>query len=450
MYRFLAVVVFSLSLIFIAKSVVSSSDVVTFHLSEMGTEVICLRDVVNITDIKVSSTQNIEKLEYSLDGGNSWVSLEPLDAYREATFNLPEVPFDVGLFVFKLRVLAGGQTYMSEEKYIPTSCGEAVIFGYYFEDNGESAIVTQSGDILSNPNHELQIFVETSYVISKVNIASGEELIGLNYDYSTKLWSGVIPESALSEGENNLEIIGETEGDYVKKRLPIIFNTKSYISELRELNGDYGVYYFNGYEWKLMEYASEDMEYPIFTLLPGKYYIKVQQDSTWFYSSIFEIEEKTIVAVSGNENVLPVFFQWLERYFSSLEVSLFDSSFYTTEKYEEPYFSEFGEFLENPNKNGVLMYINRWNPWYRQTLKILEKFGSSYDIILITDENNFSHLSSTLEVYSENVELHKVEDSLLLRKFLSYQPQIVFYDSSSESFHVTYSLQSFVNLLNNF
>lgn len=450
MYRFLLIFVFSLSLVFIAKTVVSSSDAVTFHLSEMETEVICLSDVVNITGIKVSSTQNIEKLEYSLDGGSSWVALEPLDTYKEVTFNLPEVPFDVGLFVFKLRVLAGGQTYLSEERYIPTSCGEAVILGYYFEDNGESAIVTQSGDILSNPNHELEIFVETSYVVSKVDVSLGEELVNLNYDYSTKLWSGVIPEEFLSEGENNLEIIGETQGDYVKKRLPMIFNTKSYVSELQELSGGYEVHYFNGYEWKLMEYEGGVMNYPIFTLLPGKYYIKVQQNHSWFYSTIFEIEEKTIVAVSGNENVLPVFFQWLERYFSSLEVVLFDSSFYSMQKNEELYFSEFEEFLESSNRDGVLMYINRWNPWYRQTLKILEMFGSNYDIVLITDENNFSHLSSTLEVYAENVELHRIEDSLLLRKFLSYQPQIVFYNSSSKSFHVSYSLQSFVNLLNNF
>ncbi len=428
---------------------VLESDVVEFHLAGVNSEVICLKDVVNITNIKVSSKKDIENLEYSIDGGLTWVELDAVNLYKEVTFNLPQVPFDVGLLVLKLRATVDGQRYVSIDKYIPTSCGEALILGYYFENKDESAIISQSGDILLNPNHDLKIFVETSYGISEVKVFSGEDSFSLNYDYSTKIWSGVIPRDFLLASENVLEIVGRSGDDIVKKYLPKVYNTSFFVPELEELYGKYEVYYFDDNRWELIDYAGDELNYPIFTVLPGKYYIKLQKEGGWFYSTIFEVRERTIVALNVNEVSFPVLLQWFERYFSSLPVVLFDSKFVTRENLVEQDIAGVKDYFSKNERDSVVLYINRWNPLYRQTLTFLQSISDDYNIVLLTERNNFSSLSSSLKVYGEFMELHEVKDGMVLRNFLSFQPQIVYYSVSDDSFSVVYSLHSFINLLNN-
>jgi hypothetical protein len=445
MYKFLvSFFCFFFSLFFVTN--IFAQDTVTFHFDEMKTEVLCLKDVVKIDNIKVSSLENIDILEYSLDGGITWVELDPLQDYKEVNFNLPEISFDVGLLVFKMRVTVDDVEYLSPDKYIPTSCEESLILGYYFENNGEAAIITQSGDVIYNPNHKLEIVVEASYTISNVKVLSGHDSVNLDYDYVTKLWSGEIPADLLSQEENDLQILGEADGDLIKKILPTIFNVKFYIPELQSLYGRYEVYYFNEYQWKLLEYDSTGMQYPIFTLLPGKYYTRVEGESGWHYSAIFEIEEKSVVAVNMVLSELPIFLQWIERYFSPLDVALFDSSFFVMQRVREQDGGDVRKFILDKERDSLVMYINRWNPLYRQSLKFLEDAAGDYNIVLLADQNNFNSLNSGLKNYKEVMELYEVEDNDILRNYLGYQPQIMYYRVSTDTFYVIHSLSSFANL----
>lgn len=422
------------------------TSVVDFDLVNIETEVICLEEVVNIYNVGVYSDEKIESLEYSLDGGITWVTLELTESYNDILFDLPSVPFEEGLLVFNLRAVVDDQEYVSVDRYIPTSCGEALIFGYYFENNDEPAIVTQSGDVLFNANHNLKIFVESSYGVSEVRVSDGEDSFSLNYDYTTRLWSGVIPSDFVSERRNSLEVVGRAGDDLVKKSLPRIFNTKKYTPELGELYGGYEIYYFDNHNWSLVDYC-DDIDYPVFTLLPGKYYVKLEKERGWFYSVIFEIDEKSIVSLNAVEGEFPIFLRWFERYFTSMDAVIFDSAFYSSQ-HEIQDVTGVGDFISDNQKDAIVMYMNRWNPWYNQTLRLLENFADGRNVVLIADENNFMSLSSALKDRGDFFELHEVKDSSVLRNFLTYQPQIVYYQASQEEYHVVFSLQSFVNLQN--
>ncbi len=435
-----------------AQSTSFNSETVTFHFSEINYEVVCLKNIVNISDIKVSSSKDIEQLEYSLDGGISWAVLTPLNSYREVNFNLPEVSFDSGLLVFKVRVLVDGIMYTSIDKYIPTSCGESLILGYYFENKDEPAIITESGDILYNPNHKLKVVVETSYAISDVKIFSDEKSASLIYDYSAKLWSVEIPEDFLSKSANLLEIVGHSEGDLVKKTLPDIFNTSFYVPNLENVKNGYEVYYFNDYQWRLLNYSDDEVIYPIFTLLPGKYYIRFQRQHGWYQSTIFEINEKSVLALNSIDSDYPFFLQWFEKYLTALDVVIFDSSFSSVEGLVKQEGGDLKEYIDENARDSLIMYVNRWNPWYRQALKALELFVDDYNVILISDQNNFSSLSLGLNERLENMDIYEINDTFLLRNYLAYQPQIVYYSFEEDSFYSIRSLQSLAdlnNLLNN-
>lgn len=320
-------------------------------------------------------------------------------------------------------------------------CSDADILGYMFKNNGETAIITKGGSVLWNPNHDFQVFVELSCLVSHVSVGNEENGIDLVYDFDTNLWSNKISSDFLNEEENVLEIYVSE----ITKELPRIINIAEI--ETEKMYGGYEIYSFDGFGWERLQYSKDDIKDPRFNLLPGKYYIVLEKEQGWFYSPVFDIQRQSIVSLYAVEKSFPVFFRWLEPYFVSLEAMVFDYNYgvgrdiHTYEPYE---WVELKDYVKERN-SFLFMYINDWNPIYAEYLEFAELLNPYYEVILFTDYNNFD----TLEMKVGNIPLYEIEGNLL-DKLLENQSMIFFYDYEDNFVYGSYGSSSFKYLLVDF
>ncbi len=406
-------------------------NLVGFNISKINYEVDCSTNIVNIFDINIETQEVVETVEYSLDGGLNWLLVDGLE------FNILEKEFDKEIFVLKLRVKTDVDEFVSVDKYISNNCVNDMFFGYFFESGGEIAINNGNGDILLDPNKSLRVFVESSLGVSEVRVGCEDDFVNLNYDFSTKLWSGEIPKRFLEKEENNLNVFS----DSVVRKLPAILNVEYFDIQF----SDYEIFYFNGYRWELMDYGFDELKYPVFDLLPGKYFVKLKEDLGWFYSPIFEIEQRSLVSFESSSGSFPRFLSWLETYFVSLDFKIFDSNYLFKESYlhKEEYFP-LDEYITD---DSFFMYINSWNPIYKRYLSSLEILVEEYDIILFTDDLNYNLLESSFKKYDEDIKIYRVGGEEL-EFLLEFQPELFFYDYDLGGVFSVRDLSFLNNLIN--
>jgi hypothetical protein len=318
---------------------------------------------------------------------------------------------------------------VTNHEHKSVNCEEQLVLGYFFKNNKEPAIITRDGDILFNPNHNMEIFVEVCLGISEVKIGHEDNFVDLHYDSETALWFGIVPNHLLEDERNSLSIlVGEN-----KLTLVDILNVKMFEKTVGDVFQEYEIYSFSGYKWEKIEYSEDEMISPIFSLPSGRYYARLRDENTWFYSPIVDLSETTIVSLSYGERNFPVFFHWLAKYFSPLEQEFFNSSYSLGDSLIELSIQDFygieayGDF----GRNTLFMYMNRWNPLYEKYLEIFESNLDNYDIILFTDGNNLVPLQKILLDFDENIELYRVEGGLL-ESLVVRQPKIYFYGSDTE------------------
>ncbi|GEM_PF-5222071 len=398
-------------------------DEVDFNLSSISYEI--EDGFVDIYGIDIQTDLEVNEVLYSLDGGISWSKAEDL------RFDLLDEEMYSERSVLNLKVITDQEeSFTSVDKHIiDDEVGEKIL-GYFFRSNEEPVVMNNEGDVLFNPNHDLEIFVETSHSVSEVKVGYDDDYTDLTYNYTTQLWQGIVLEDVLDAKENSLEVVvGEKS-----LSLPDVLNVKYLDEGENRMFGDYSIYYFNGYEWRSMEYSEEDLDYSIFTMVPGEYYVRVEQDGRDLYSPIFELDERTVVSFSSTDDSFGLLFFWLEKYFLSLETNFFASDYMAVEAYSSYDVADFVELEDyvDGDKDTIFLYINAWNPLYKNYLEKFIDYSDNFEILLLTDSKNYQTLKVGIRDYDTSLELYEIEQEDL-DVLGDKQPKIYLYDSNDNT-----------------
>lgn len=431
----------------------------------------------------VKSTLSFSAIEYSLDGGSKWLSINNASglATSSVDYSITTRSLKDKLYGVKIRAFTSSNT-ISESKtisYLHDCLGLGNILGSYYQNGFGQGILSNDGDLVYNSSLPLKLFVESIGNISNLKIRissdktfSSPEEISAVFDFGSDTWSSELPKEFLNRKINYIELEAISRDKKITKEISRIINTE-FINpvekDMESINYTYELFFYDGSTWQPIDYNRElnpviqPESYMQFNLYQGSYYFIVNYPSgIKFYSKKFNINEPSVVRV----NTDPVSNVWIFKLFSSLirelDVDIYSRSSINIPSEESE--SSFDTYLEaykdkidstDADSQSIFVYWNKWNPFLQEQLVSIQKLqnlmkerGSQNRFIyLVTDDNNIEALERELKINNLDLKYIKVESSKFMNEEIKYQIDFSVVDFNSKKVNHIRSNLNYVELL---
>lgn len=464
---------------------------VAFHPDNMRIESLCENKIIRISNVSldgsigssslevgtnensISADAAIIRIEYSLDGGNNYFPVTSTRGIgtKNVDIDITTLPLTDKLYGLKLRATTlRGNVFESNIKKVNHSCsGRVVILGNYYENGFGQGILSENGDLLYNNTLPLTLFAETLGGVDslKLRLADSQEALAesptvleMEYDFALEIWSISLQADEFDRDVTFAQLEIGTGKNRLVKQIPHIINVDYLDTETSrgESTYKYKINFYNGLSWQKFDYenaystSTQTFEYQQFNLPPGTYYIEtIYPDGSHYYTHEFTLNDASVVEVETKPNEQAWYAHWADPYIRHLDVSIYNNTesigidpvqlYPTADDDAYPLYNRLLKsetFGISQDSQILLIYWNRWNPHYSESLSIYEEVNDSMKsndnqfrkVILITDEQSEQELERILTLRGSSLEYLVVRDDEFLNHELRYHPEVVIYNKT--------------------
>ncbi len=363
----------------------------------------------------IKTESEINSVQYSLDNGSSWYSLESNG--KVLSFETVELEDRNYKYLLKVQTKNGRIFTSNTREFISRCRGEKVILDMFLR-NGTGKALVEDGEIVYNPSLPMIMYVETIGGFEKLKLkiedvnSDRENELNFNYDFKDGIWMLEVDPNKVFEN-SSWKVVGDKDvakdGPNVRKITEENSVEKKYI---------YDIYYKKRDSWQNYNYKenSSSTQRGVanqgFNLEKGEYLISVQYpNGSLYWTNSIKLDDFSVVKVNTDsiDYERPKIF----NIFARVSVETYENKSREVKKVDKEIRDNI-EFLEVADvENSLVTYWNRWSPLYNQSLDVLNRLQKEHDlnVYILVDKKNHEELINSINSRNYNMNVVVLECS---------------------------------------